>query len=610
MKVTLRNFSIIGAIFAGLFMASCQKDPLDQEEQIATVPFKTITITCAGENATGEVIQDRKVKFTFNEAEDFTDATIAVEMNSGWTMTFPTELEHVNLSDTPVFNFKDNKNKVVKYYITFSSNAFPITDESKIQISDLEPGTGFILDNSKKTITIKYNQDKLVYEAITINFLEGALQEGVELPANLTYDFSNGIEQELVLKLGGDRVYKVILDVSDYQKKQLSDFAFTDETVKYNLPADSPVKVWATNTIAGVPLNVLQSTKYDEAWNGNNYAYYLSGYANPRDWGVAPHGDDQNIGKIIEKKGYPDWTFDDIFLFPGDWTNDRTNMNAFGKLAIVLIDREKVNVGMLGNAEGVALGEASHSLVAATGLNHTSNQFKRYLLNVGGQMIQNDTEKPIPYRIGLSTKDGKLNIGVIGNNGNNLYKIPYNTDLAVDRQAVASGMSEKLEADNAAYATSWGIHNGKLMGINEMVANDCCHFLSDDGYLGNGWNTNYYFNHILLGLTYDNKIALMISIPGDSQWEGAPQVNHGHIFPDGFYYHGYSLKQMLWLAGQLGWREAVDISHTEDGSDFVPAITVNGVGVISSGDCAKPRAVYDNNGAGIKASYILTVDAK
>ena len=615
MKATFKKLSLFCALALGLTLASCEKNPLEQEEQLAAVPFKSISLTCDGETTEGKVIDSKKINFTFNQAEDFTSATITVELNKGYEMTFPETLENVNLAETPVFNFKDNKNRVVKYYVTFSSNAFPIVDESKIQISELEPGKGFVIDNSSKTITIKFDQNKLVYENITINFLEGALQEGVEVPADLSFDFRDGLEQELVLKLGGDRIYKVILDVSAYQKKQLSDFAFVEETAKYNLPEGSPVHVWATDHINNVPLSVLGTTKYDEGYNGNQYNFYhQTGYSNPRDWAVFPHGEGQFIGEIIKSKGFPDWTFDDIFLFPGDWAESRTQMHTFGKLAIILIDREKVNVGMSAAAGGVTLGSCSSNLVAATGLNVTSQVFSKYLVNSNGQMIQQHDKTP--YRIGLSTKDGKLSIGVIGVKGDDLYKIPYNTDMKVDRTAVAAGMSEKLDADNAAWATAWGLHDGKLMGINEMVANDGEFYLSDDGYLGLGWGTNFYFNHILLGTTYDNKIALMISIPGASQWEGAQQVNHGYVFPDGFWYHGYSLKQMLWLAGQLGWKEAIDIAHSEDSQNnappqiFTAGITVNGKGVITSEECAQPREEYNDNGSAIKASYILTIDAK
>lgn len=608
MKATFKKLSLFCALTLGLSLASCEKNPIGPNEPMAAVPFRSISLTCDGETTEGKLIDSKKINFTFNKAEDFTSATITVELNKGYTMTFPESLENVNLVETPVFNFKDSKNKVMKYYVTFSSNAFPIVDESKIQISELEPGKGFILDNSSKTLTIKYDQDKLVYESITIRFLDGALQEGVEVPADLTFNFTEGLEQKLILKLGGDRIYKVILDVSAYQKKQLSDFAFVEETAKYDLPAGSPVHVWATESIKEIPLNILGTTKYDEAWNGNNYAYHLAGYGNPRDWGVAPHQDGQNISKIIETKGFPDWTFDDIFLFPGDWTEDRTRMNAYGKLAIILIDREKAEVGMSAAAGGVTLGSCSSNLVAATGLNAGSKEFSKYLVKSKGQMIQQ--HDATPYRIGFSTKEGKLDIGVIGVKGSELYAVPYNTDTKVNRANVAAGMDQKLDADNAAWATAWGLHNGKLMGINEMVANDGEHYLSDSGYLGMGWGTNYYFNHILLGTTYDNKIALMISIPGISQWEGAPKVDNGYTYPDGFYYYGYSLKQMLWLAGQLGWKEAIDIAHTEDGSDFTGAITVNGKGVISSEECVKPRAEYNDNGAAIKASYILTVDAK
>lgn len=610
----LKNIACI-LLSGGILLSSCKKEEVTDQE--AKVPFKSISLTCDGETTQGVLIDAQNIRFTFKEAEDFTSATISVDLNEGFRMTYPTELTDVDLAATPVFNFADSQNRVTKYYVKFSSNAFPIIDETRIQIEGLEPGEAISLDNTSKTLTIKYDQYKMDYERVVLTFLDGALQEGVEMPADLEFDFTEGIEQPLVFKFDGERKYTLKLDVSEYQKKQLSDFAFTEESFKYNLQEDSPVHVYSTTSLQSIPISVTSDTKYDPSWSGDNTSGFLYGSSNPRAWDGGVFTD---FADDMATLGYKNWAYDDIFCFPGDWKDNRPTVNMYGRLVVIYIDREKVNVDMKGSASGVKFGDFNN-LVVATGLNQKSQIFSQYHFAADGQTvvegssIVTDSETPVPYRAAIGTKDGKLKFDVVAYKGGEYMSIPYQEEFNVDRESVAASADKKWDVDDAAHAIVWGVRNGKALGINEMVANDGTDFVSDAGLLGMGWSTNFYISHILVGTTYDNKIALMINAPGTSVWDGVsgyPSVDNCQEYTDkGFNFHGYSIRQMLWLASQLGWKDAVCIGQTEDqGGGYNADIKVNGVGVISPADAVWIPAEYGDNGSALTSRYVLTIDAK
>lgn len=607
MKKLIRILGILPVLFMGIIFSSCDKD----EKTYEVVPFKSISLTCDGETTDG-VVKGNNIKFIFNEAESFSEATIKIDLNEGWEMTFPKTLTNVNLEESPVFNFKDYQNKLHKYYVKFSSNAFPVIDSDKIQICDLNVGEGYTFDNSKKELMIHYDQDVMEYNNITIKFLDGALQDGVSLPDNLTYDFTQGLEQCLVLDLAGPREYKVILDVSAYQKKHLNDFNFENENHRYNLEEDSPVQVFSTSSIQNLPVNVTDATKYAPNWDGNNLIGYTYGGSNPRTWegGLC----DLKIDDDMATLGYRDFTKDDIFTFPGDWKEDRPVMNAYGRMVIIYFDRSEAKVGFKGSESGVKLGDCNN-LVVATGLNNNSPEFKKYYVHVDGQDILPSEEVDIPYRATIASDEGKIKFGIVANKGGKYYEVPWQNEFKVDRNDVLTQATKEFKANSLAWVSAYGVKDGKALGINQIVANDGTDYVSDAGCLGLGWSNNFYNSYILVGTTYDNKIALMINAPGNCNWDGIPAypaVDNGYdpLNNTGFNYRGYSMKQMFWLAAQLGWKDAVCISQGHDDSTHKSDIKVNGIGVISSSDGIGISEAYDNNGSGLSASYLLTIDKK
>lgn len=211
--------------------ASCNKEK--EDVQYAENPLKSISVTSGEETVAGVVNDlDKTVTFTFNNAENFSNVNLAVELNDGWTLTYPTTLQGVDLQSTPALRFTDPKNAIVRYTVAFSSNAFPIIDASKIQVKGLNAGEALTVDNTTKTISIKFDESKMDFNSIELIFNEGALQEGVKLPESLVFDFAQGNEHSLVLELGGDRVYTVKLDVTSYVTTTPEQMGFIDVSSK------------------------------------------------------------------------------------------------------------------------------------------------------------------------------------------------------------------------------------------------------------------------------------------------------------------------------------------------------------------------------------------
>ncbi|MCF0176758.1 MAG: hypothetical protein HUJ94_07960 [Bacteroidales bacterium] len=617
MKLFFKWMGLAGMILSSALVSSCDdgKGPDDD----ANVPFKSITLTCDGETATG-VVEGQNVTFVFDQAEDFSSATIAVELNKGYTMTHPTSLTGVDLASTPVFNFTDKNSKLIKYYISFVSNAFPIVSAAKMQIEGLGEGENITLDNVQKVITIKYDRDRMDYESIVLNFLEGSLLDGVKLPENLNFAISDGIEQKLVLNLNGERVYTLKFDVSAYQKKQLSEYGFSDESFKYNLDENSPVKVYATTALPNIPVNVATSTQCTPDWSWNFTAPICYGVPNARIWDGGIYRED--VEDLYASQGWFDWTYDDIFTFPGDWKDDRELCNTYGRLVVVLIDQEKVKVGMQGATSGIKFGSCNN-LVVATGLSNSAT-YGHYLLNIGGQSLNAlepaESTGYVPYRAAIGTKGGKVKFGVVAPKNGTNYEIPFQDDYkSVNKTNLYSSADKVWEADNTAWVAAMGIHEGKALGINDIVANDGTNYISDMGVLGMGWGDGFYWARTIVGTTYDNKIAIMINAPGGDNWEsieGYPNVDNGGYYSNvGFNFIGYSLKQMFWLASQLGWKNAASLGQSENASapGYAGCVKVNGVSVFTDAELAAiswDAGAYADNGKEITAGYMLTVDKK
>ena len=590
--------SLLGiALAAGLVFSSCEKE---EEEKLAQNPLKSITIVNGDETSQG-VINDveKKIIFVFDESETFSSVDIQVELNEGWTLTFPTTLTGVNLQDTPVFNFEDPAGQRVRYTVEFSSNAFPIVDATKIQIKGLNAGENLSVNNTTKVISVVYDQTKINYNNVELIFNEGALQNGVVLPEDLAFDFTDGISQPIVFDLNGPRPYTLTLDVSAYTKKSVSELGFVDVTANFVSPTDHPyLNVYKANMIQNIPVWMI----------GSPWAQ-----SNPRWWDFT--------ADYVQGEPYP--YLNDAFSMVGDWTEDRPTMTYFGTLAIVTIDQDKVKGEILPNADySKKFGEVE-GLVTVMGCKQGGSiDYMVYNDNAIAHEPAADKQSLWRNSVGFSA-DGKLSFAVATVKGSDLYQVPFQTDwLALDgdmasasaAQEVAAAATDKWEVSDAAWAFGWLIRDGKALKITDIAKNDATNYVSDQGVLGMGWNS-FYMKRVLIGRTYDNKIALMISAGGQDCWDSGYDVydNVYQAYRETWgYYFGCNTAQMAWVAHQLGWRDVALISTSDDETDtsVEPNVRINGKAVISQQEATYNPELYANESADKVAAYYISLSAK
>ena len=108
-------------------------------------------------------------------------------------------------------------------------------------------------------------------------------------------------------------------------------------------------------------------------------------------------------------------------------------------------------------------------------------------------------------------------------------------------EAVAETATEKWDVTDAAWAYGWLIRDGKALTIQDVIKNDGTNYVSDGGVLGLGWNS-FYMKRVLVGRTYDNKIAIMVSSGGQDCWDEGydiydnvynPSLNIPVVMPEG-----------------------------------------------------------------------------
>lgn len=590
MKKYFRLFTVVCLVVLTA-VVSCKKpneDPKPDEKTYADVPFSKITVTSDGETVEGTIEDEKYIRFHFTKAESFSDATLAITVNDGYTLTYPTSLEHIDLQAEPVLNFKDPKNATVKYWLRFSSDAFPIVDETKIHIDGLAAGELLTIDLGTKTFTVKYDKSKLTYENVTLVFEDGALQDGATVKTDLTYDFTNGIEQPLVIDLGGDRTYTVKLDVSDYVKMTPADFGFNDETFKYvdNVDNYPYLKVWRADAVNGVPAYTI-------------FADYLWMPANPWEWDYSWAYDAGGYG------GQYQYGWVDAYSFIGDWADDRMTQRCVGPVVIVTVNQEAVEAKMVSNsARAMRLGDAT-GFITIPGYSDNKDNWDYMLFNEGSVYVP---EGGALYRSSIGiTPEGKIAMAncMAVNGESSVKQVPFQSAFVDDPTAVAAGATD-WNVVSAAWALPWMVRDGVKMGWENLLNNDSERWAIS---FGQGWNGMYY-GHVVIGTTYDNKIGIICNPGGSDNYDGA-DTNNLEFVPDPAYWKGYTSNQLAWIAYKLGWRDVIVISgQNGEGNGNASTVRINGKSVFQQSDHPYFSPVYDNEGAEVNCAYVLSFDKR
>lgn len=576
----MRQITAFFAIMTGLFLLGCEKEPEQGGQDTSGVPFSSVKFTIGKETVEGTV-SDRTITIQFQEAEDFTKASMTIELNPGYTLTYPTDLDNVNLAEAPVLNFRTPDNSIVKYTIVVKSYALVIADASLISVNSLEPGQNVTFDNAAKQIVITFDKGQMKPEDITLTFNEGALQTGTTVQEDLAFDFTEGLVQPLVFTAGDqEREYSVKLDVSSVIPYTARAIGFTDETSNW-ISEDQNlynIEVYRTeNPSIQVPLFNLYNV-----WMGEN----------PHDW-------DETCKIDTDGDGVPDapdseyTNAHDGFSFMGDWAADRPTMLCRGEFLIVTFDQNAVT-GKIVSDPGLSLDvNDMTSLISVSGartaLEGQEANVQRTIY-VNGTYIYQEMDNGNPeYRGALGfDANGKMHFTTMIPSDS-----PTQIPLNLTQEKPDLSAASPWEIRDAVTSMPFAYRDGYALSFRDVFHND--YF---DGWyeaFGYGWNS-FYPCRTVIGRTYDNKIGIAITDYGAEDYSGGQ--------PEGYdcYPVGYSYPQMCYILSQLGWRDVFPLFFTSGtAGNLTNNIKLNGQLLMS----------YENpEELTTKSSYCICFDPK
>ena len=560
-KMLLVLFAILGITLC----VSCSDD--DDKENgddgggtTATTPFSSVKVEADGETVTGSVA-GTTITFAFDRAENFSSCRLMVELNTGWQLTYPTDVDDYDMSDDPDLYFKGPDGSKPKYKVVVTSNALPIIDASKITV---EGGYALEINNATKEMVITYdaNMDR---SNVRLNFAEGALMAGATVETT-TFDLSDDPVTLNIRVAGTNRSYILKIDYSALMTPA-SEFGFQDVTEDYVNKAEYPyITVMKINnaTLSNV-IDKKPVKPNPERWDPSGW------YGKTQAEAMAVLGD-----------------FNDPATYPGI-----TNISGVN-FTVVTLDASKVKGKLIiDDQNSVSLSEVNN-LVVVTG-NHIADKG-----NAGGRGILYGDNKvysdklawiesqPLNVQFGECfgfTEDGKISFDVATVKDNTLMKVRfYNADYSedIDDRNKFPEPEETFDcrnyldgAWNVKYVASgypWLVRKGEKLTYKQVMGN-------------NGFNDSMGDNETnrrgLIGKTYDGKIGIAVVGVGDA--DGAD---------------GLTLLQAAYVLNKMGWKEIMSLGATGwlTGNSWLPSIKING------------QLVSGVDGEG--SAYVVAFDAK
>ncbi len=556
---------VLFAILGITLCVSCSDD--DDKENgddgggtTATTPFSSVKVEADGETVTGSV-DGTTITFAFDRAENFSSCRLMVELNTGWQLTYPTDVDDYDMSDDPDLYFKGPDGSKPKYKVVVTSNALPIIDASKITV---EGGYALEINNATKEMVITYdaNMDR---SNVRLNFAEGALMAGATVETT-TFDLSDDPVTLNIRVAGTNRSYILKIDYSALMTPA-SEFGFQDVTEDYVNKAEYPyITVMKINnaTLSNV-IDKKPVKPNPERWDPSGW------YGKTQAEAMAVLGD-----------------FNDPATYPGI-----TNISGVN-FTVVTLDASKVKGKLIiDDQNSVSLSEVNN-LVVVTG-NHIADKG-----NAGGRGILYGDNKvysdklawiesqPLNVQFGECfgfTEDGKISFDVATVKDNTLMKVRfYNADYSedIDDRNKFPEPEETFDcrnyldgAWNVKYVASgypWLVRKGEKLTYKQVMGN-------------NGFNDSMGDNETnhrgLIGKTYDGKIGIAVVGVGDA--DGAD---------------GLTLLQAAYVLNKMGWKEIMSLGATGwlTGNSWLPSIKING------------QLVSGVDGEG--SAYVVAFDAK
>ncbi len=239
-------FSILG-IMLGVSCSDSDDEMGDEGDggTTATTPFKLVQVEADGEKVQGAV-DGTTITFAFDQAESFSDCKLTVEVNTGYQLTYPTDVNSYDMTDDPDLYFKGPDGKTVKYKVIVTSNALPIVDSSKITV---DGGYKLTVNNATKELVIIYDRN-MDRSNVKLNFAEGALMAGA-MVETVVFDLSDEPATVNIKVAGSNRPYTLKIDYSAIMTpaKDLGFVDITDAAVKEKNPYITIMRATLLNNV-------------------------------------------------------------------------------------------------------------------------------------------------------------------------------------------------------------------------------------------------------------------------------------------------------------------------------------------------------------------------
>ncbi len=626
----LRN--LIFASMAFFAFAACEDEPADVSLPVSEQPFSDVSFTVGEEIAAG-VVDGNTIIVAFNNVNSFSNVKVNITEKPGFTLTYPTNPEAADFSKTPVLIFENSRGKEFKYFITFTSNSFPLYNIQKVTVDGFEAGEQITLDNAERKLTVAFTKT-MEAENITLSFGKGALVAGFVPQDDLSFDFTTSLEQTLTFTKaveGSDPLqveYKIVLDMSAVVLRSPADMGFRDITATFVDPAAYPyIKVYRTERVPVVPVDIMGPAEVM-----NSKGEIITSQVLKDSYG-GWHKDTPNMW------GYNNvWAWsklydieDDAFSLYGDWEEDRRTIEEIVPIVMLVIDAKAVKGGIEANAESGVDITALNNLISVTG---TPKFDALHILDNGEYAINQKSANTSPneniyagndisYRAAVGfDAEGKMSFATMYTEGGVIQQIDFIKAGGDVPGTVAAAYDWNVV--EAATNFPYLYRNGYAVRKMDQILNDGSTYSewvpanNEDPADALGHGTRGYGNsRAIIGRTWDGKITIAVCPIG---WEEGATDDAASPYYGRYYQpHGYSLNQLTYLMVQLGWRDVFPLGSgaewSIDGSSqaYRANIKINGQLVLSKDDYTTTsgnKTTVHGNVSPIAPSYCVTFDPK
>ena len=114
--ITAKILSLLGLV--ALLLSCSDADGDNMKSPVQGVPFRSIYVEVDQERVKAEMLDSKNLSLSFNTAENFAESKIEVELEDGYELIFPSDINKADLANYPVLNFRSRQSnpEVLAYY--------------------------------------------------------------------------------------------------------------------------------------------------------------------------------------------------------------------------------------------------------------------------------------------------------------------------------------------------------------------------------------------------------------------------------------------------------------------------------------------------------------